>query len=1012
MSISDSTPRADEPIVKAKLPNGHLDQGSDLNVAAVAAGELREHAQNGVVSPDGIATETNGTDVNAVETSVAGLSLETPEADGQNNGSLSTGSTGSPSDLHQACATGQLDLVRSLLSQSLEPLETLDVTTGCTPIVLAVRNNHPDVVRELLSAGAIVPPPGVTNDGYMMSILYPGMIIGGMYGMPGMNGGGHLGGPAGSGAAGAYGQPQMGAGPDYYGYYPPQDGFKRSPGGGVGGGGAGAGPGASPHGHHPHHPHAANGGSPVGNGSANANGNANGVGHLPPADVAKTIPCRNFPNCKYGSACVFFHPSSGPTAGLGGPSGLGSRPMPFFPQHQMQTMNGFEGYGGMQQAYGYAPEYQQQQQQQHQHRFQAGNMQPHDPLSQAQPSSIVNNEEESETLDSATPAGNAATDGEASNSTSSPPSVEQTEGQNASRVAAAQEESPSSSSPVNPDASNHQPIQLHLQPPHPNGAPIFIPGGMTSPQQPHPYGMSLSPLSPSMLSGSLPSIPPADQFFAAGSPPPSSNFAPGAYGQPFQIPNGNYAAGPGRRQSFGQPQFAGKAFGGHGKKPSFSGGPRPFRGPGAGPNSGPAPNMGTWKDGNPPPCAFFAQGKCRNGELCKFPHLDEQGNDCRHPDVIRGIIPPLPPLSRQRGMRSGGTMSFSAPFDPALRQQQQLNFMHQQQIHPMHQQVSPHPAHRQSLPASLAQVAENGQSVPNGPAPPAITGESSSIQSVSADGPVTQTTTITSNLTSSLTTPDLSNNETSIIEKNPSLPAKPVGSPMPSIIRSASQPGVQRVHVSVSGFNSRSHSPAPSNVSFHGNGHPRRNGGRAPLGGAAAVGAGAGGPGRSTSGDRKMPVGSAANHHQRVPQADEFPALGGGAGSTNQTGSVSGSKSTPHTGANNSPAVDTGNWSKTAAQVLSMPAPPRIEKEKQAPEENVTMEEDPETGAVIISREDLPSALKEAERTESEDSTPKASASATAAATSTTSPTKRPSVSFASVIATSQVESSPVGIKA
>jgi len=38
-----------------------------------------------------------------------------------------------------------------------------------------------------------------------------------------------------------------------------------------------------------------------------------GVANLPPPDVAKTIPCRYFPNCKYGAKCIFAHP--GPVNG-------------------------------------------------------------------------------------------------------------------------------------------------------------------------------------------------------------------------------------------------------------------------------------------------------------------------------------------------------------------------------------------------------------------------------------------------------------------------------------------------------------------------------------------------------------------------------------------------------------------------------------------------------------------------------------------------------------------------
>jgi len=126
-----------------------------------------------------------------------------------------------------------------------------------------------------------------------------------------------------------------------------------------------------------------------------------------------------------------------------------------------------------------------------------------------------------------------------------------------------------------------------------------------------------------------------------------------------------------------------------------------------------------------------------------------------------------------------------------------------------------------------------------------------------------------------------------------SVPQKPVAATTGNgvdnsspIVRSASQPGVQRVHAN--GFTSRSHSPAPSNVSFHGNGHPRRAGGvRAPYNGTRS----------SSTGESRLA--------QRVPGADDFPALGGMGGSVNT-----------------SPRPDAEKRDgKTAAQVLSAPAP-------------------------------------------------------------------------------------------
>lgn len=140
--------------------------------------------------------------------------------------------------------------------------------------------------------------------------------------------------------------------------------------------------------------------------------------------------------------------------------------------------------------------------------------------------------------------------------------------------------------------------------------PAFVPAFASPPQA--PYGVS--PMSPTL---------PADQL----------QFIPRRMSQ---------SQGPGPK-------------GFHGKKPSFSGGK------GMGPWA--ARQLGQWKDGVPPPCLFFAQGKCRNAEYCKFPHLDAEGNDCRHPDVIRGVIPPAPSsIARPpRGVRPAGS------FDPNFR---------------------------------------------------------------------------------------------------------------------------------------------------------------------------------------------------------------------------------------------------------------------------------------------------------------------------------------------------------
>ena len=401
------------------------------------------------------------------------------------------------------------------MSSNLQPVVSLltrvDMTTGCTPIVLAIRNNHPEVVRDLLTAGAIVPPPGLTSDPLLLSILYPQP----MYGMPPYMG-------------------QMGNGyPDFYPqpFYPqPQNGLfmpfqrKESPPGLIQPGQQGA--------------------------------------NLPPAEVAKTIPCRYYPNCKYGGSCVFYHPPQGPFYG---------QPM----------SNGFMN------------------------RYEYGQFQPntHGPGGPFYPQSQQN----FQTFQTPSENNFQNVDSAASNRFAS---HLQNQNQNQPNIA---------SNHLVSDMSNQHSINIQHDQTQLSGlssaSSVFVPS--FQPGQPGPLGSAplspspqsqfgMSPLSPSsMMSASLPSLPPPDQFFATS--PPNM-----AYGQSHL-----------RRQSFNQPGFVPPKTFGHGKKLSFYGGPRPWGA--VRPTNG---NMGTWKEGSPP-CAFFSQGKCRNGEFCKFPHLDAEGNDCK-----------------------------------------------------------------------------------------------------------------------------------------------------------------------------------------------------------------------------------------------------------------------------------------------------------------------------------------------------------------------------------------------
>lgn len=823
-----------------------------------------------------------------------------------------------------------------------------DATTGCTPIVLAIRANHVDVVRELLLAGAIVPPPGLTYDPAMLSILYP-------HSHAMQSPVAHFSHLPPNGVPFYPSQPQM---------------YMRGP---------------SPNSFNP---------SPSSGSPAQQNAQAN----LPPAEVAKTIPCRNFPNCKYGASCVFFHPINGagfPGAGqgprhfqhpgsgyhLGGPMQNGS----FMPNGMAQ-----EGaYPQPPQSFGqfptgpyyvpngYAPPFSPQQQQQPQ-------IQQTIPESQDGSSGQQVAEE-----------GSTEAQGQ--------PNENSSDGQNASSTPAI-------------------PVGYTSQPPSAI-APVFVPSypqpglGMNplaSPPPPSQYGMS--PLSPSQLAGSLPSIPPAEAFFAT-SPPPNGMYA---QGPPPVIANGFVPNS--RRQSFGQPfGLPGGPKGYHGKKPSFSG-PRPAFGrnsiAGAG-SSGPGgANLGAWKDGNPPPCAFFAQAKCRNGEMCKFPHLDESGADVRHPDVVRGVLAPLPSLGKQnRGMRMSMGAAGAGPigngfgghFDPSFRQQQQYNqFLQQQsQLQKGQQQASQQQTQGEESPEQVAtsSVAQGLSTVGETNAEEAASSASNNATPATVSG---ETLEKTNNLPSSI-------------------PAKPQSADTPQIVRSASQPGVQRVHGGFGSSASRSHSPAPSNVSFHGNGHPGRrpNGGRVPFPNGANGNANGNGQANGhahVNGNASRSSSQAGESRasrqalQRIPRADEFPALGGKANG-NASANASGDKG-----------------GLTAAQILSAPAPAKpVKADDKSDADNqsesnvsqyineeqsfvlttlqsVSMNSDAESDTVIVSRKQVNGHANG--HATNGDATP----TAVAGANAVSPPRKASSVSFAKVISavssTSAVDSAPIGVPA
>lgn len=259
--------------------------------------------------------------------------------------------------------------------------------------------------------------------------------------------------------------------------------------------------------------------------------------------------------------------------------------------------------------------------------------------------------------------------------------------------------------------------------------------------------------------------------------------------------------------------------------------------------------LGTWNQGQPPACVFFLANKCRNGDMCKFPHMLPDGTDCRHPDVINGTIPSAPisagnprgPKPRT-GMANGGFYGAANP----------------QQVHAMQRMQA-----MQAAKANIALPLTNGSKQPEEKND--VASGSTSLESSTAD----------------VSSPDLAASAT----EQSSAP-----------VRATSRPGTTR-----SVPNTRAHSPSPthSNASYGGGARAGRFSGR----GAASQTAN-GTASRSAS----IPAAVAKQSKQRVPGAEEFPALSG------SVGSLSGDSTKP-------PAVNSNI--KTAAQILSEPAAPR-----------------------------------------------------------------------------------------
>ncbi|KAJ7596820.1 hypothetical protein C8J56DRAFT_918410 [Mycena floridula] len=164
------------------------------------------------------------------------------------------------SALWKACSEGRLQDVQELLTEATGVDIEVKDHTGVTPLIEAIKNDHSDIVSALLAKGANptngssqAPPEQYTNNPVILEMLRQAMS-----GFNQLNDNKTL-----------Y-EPQA-----LYPYYPSSN---------------------PPEGAVIYAPQLDSG----------------TVGNLPPPDIARLIPCRFFPACRNGSACLFLHPQTAP----------------------------------------------------------------------------------------------------------------------------------------------------------------------------------------------------------------------------------------------------------------------------------------------------------------------------------------------------------------------------------------------------------------------------------------------------------------------------------------------------------------------------------------------------------------------------------------------------------------------------------------------------------------------------------------------------------------------------
>ncbi|OBZ79501.1 Glycerol-3-phosphate dehydrogenase [NAD(P)+] [Grifola frondosa] len=191
------------------------------------------------------------------------------------------------SPLWKACSEGDLEKVVELANEASPVDIEIKDHTGITPLIEAVRNGHTDVVAVLLDKGADPtnasshgPPEQYTSDPAILELLSaarskmtPTAVSSHESVYPQDS---NVDAPTVDPATGYYGPPP---GAFYYPAMPPM----------------------LPDGAVPYY---------VPPPPLPTEQNPSGLPNLPPPDVARMIPCRYYPACRYGASCMFAHPQT------------------------------------------------------------------------------------------------------------------------------------------------------------------------------------------------------------------------------------------------------------------------------------------------------------------------------------------------------------------------------------------------------------------------------------------------------------------------------------------------------------------------------------------------------------------------------------------------------------------------------------------------------------------------------------------------------------------------------